>query len=143
MGEREARNQKILQKRFGDFCGVMEVSVVVSVVANNIRNQYKKPNSVVEQEVVVYKPFTNPFTNFHHLTKPGALRLAAWLISRNAYNKRDYLNKLQDTSQITEEQVHKLVTNRPGKSGLAVLTKANCSFSMYCKSGYKLSSGNV
>ena len=38
------------------FRGMLEVSVMVSVVADNIRNQYKKPNFVDEQGLVVYKP---------------------------------------------------------------------------------------
>ena len=60
---------------------------MVSVVA---KNEYNKLNSFTEQKL-----------NF--------LRL----ISSNEWKQRDNRNKLQDSSQIPDEQVRKLVTNPP------------------------------
>ena len=61
----------------------------------------------------------NPQGSTHPLIESGSLRLAAWLISSNGWRQREYLKRLQSSSQVPEGQVHKLVTNQPGISGLA------------------------
>lgn len=54
-------------------------------------------------------------SHIYPFLKTRALRLAAWMISSNKWKLKEYLNT-QDSSQILEEQVQKLVTNRPGIS---------------------------
>ena len=54
-------------------------------------------------------------SHIHLLIKTRALRLAAWMISSNKWKQKEYLN-MQESSQILEEHVQKLVTNWPGIS---------------------------
>ena len=61
----------------------------------------------------------NPQRSNHPLIESGSLRLVVWLISINEWRQKEYLKRLQSSSQMPEVQVLKLVTNRPGISGLA------------------------
>ena len=63
----------------------------------------------------------NPPWSTHPLLELGSLRLVAWLISSNKWRQREYLKRLQSSSQLPKGQVKKLVTNQPGISGLADL----------------------
>ena len=63
----------------------------------------------------------NPPWSTHPLLELGSLRLVAWLISSNEWRQREYLKRLQSSSQLPKGQVNKLVTNQPGISGLADL----------------------
>ena len=53
------------------------------------------------------------------LVKNGSLKLVAWNISGRIWQTREYQKGLQDLSQMPEDRVHSLITNRPGESGLA------------------------
>ena len=55
----------------------------------------------------------------HPLVKNGSLKLVAWKISGRIWQTREYQKGLQDLSQMPEDRVHSLITNRPGESGLA------------------------
>ena len=62
-----------------------------------------------------------PLETLHPLTNTG--RLAVWLISNNVWKQRKYLKASQNSSQMQEEHVHRLVANLPGISGLAGMHK--------------------
>ena len=61
----------------------------------------------------------DPQGAIHPLVKNGSLTLVAWNISGRIWQTREYQKGLQDLSQMPEDRVHSLLTNRPGESGLA------------------------
>ena len=65
----------------------------------------------------------NPQGEIHPLVMNNHLRLAAWTVSGNHWLKRDYRVKLQTLSQIADAEAQFLITNRPGESGLAGVSR--------------------
>ena len=55
----------------------------------------------------------------HFLQEENQLQLVAWKVSGKLWKVREYQNSLPLLSQIPEGQDQYLITNRPGKSGLA------------------------
>ena len=76
----------------------------------------------------------NPQGSTHPLIESGSLKLAAWLNSSNGWRQREYLKRLQSSSQVPQGQVHKLVTNQPGISGFAGVQKQIHFFRCFAKS---------
>ena len=58
----------------------------------------------------------NPQALTNPLIKSESLKLTAWLISIIEWRQREYLKRLQSSSQMPEGQVQNLVTNQPGIS---------------------------
>ncbi|XP_057299486.1 uncharacterized protein LOC130630105 [Hydractinia symbiolongicarpus] len=74
---------------------------------------------------------TNPQGKSHPLLENRTLRLVAWTISGKFWRVREYQEKLQSLSQVSEQRAHSLITNSPGESGLAgVLKCSNRGFSI-------------
>ena len=61
----------------------------------------------------------DPQGNTHPLVENNSLKLVAWRISGRTWQIKEYQRGLQDLLQLPEDQVHFLITNRPGESGLA------------------------
>ena len=61
----------------------------------------------------------NPIQEEHPLVKTQALQLVAWTLSGDSSLQREYLAKVQLLSQLPDERVHFLITNRPGESRAA------------------------
>ena len=55
----------------------------------------------------------------HPLQEGNQLHLVAWKVSGKSWKVRKYQNSLPHLFQISEGQDQYLITNRPGKSGLA------------------------
>ena len=79
----------------------------------SLKNEHKK--SYIPNKITL---LMNPQGSTHLLIEWGNLNLAVWLISSNEWKQREYLKRLKSSSQMPEELLHKLVTNRPGISGL-------------------------
>ncbi len=68
---------------------------------------------------IVSNLLVNPQGAIHPLVENGSLKLVAWKISGIIWQTKEYQRGLQDLSQMPEDRVHSLITNRPGESGLA------------------------
>ena len=61
----------------------------------------------------------SPLGQFHPLVVQRSLSLAAWIISGRTCKQEDFRSKLPNLSYLQNDQVQTLITNRPGRSGLA------------------------
>ena len=65
----------------------------------------------------------NPQGQAHPLVVNKTLRLVAWKDSGRAWTQKELRQGLQSLSQMPEDQVHHLITNRPGVNRLAGVMK--------------------
>ena len=59
----------------------------------------------------------------HPLIEQGNLQLLAWTVSEKDYMQKEFRKTLPLLSQMPEDQLQMLITNRPDVSGIAVVLK--------------------
>ena len=59
----------------------------------------------------------------HPLIEQGNLQLLAWTVSEKDYMQKEFWKTLPLLSQMPEDQLQMLITNRPDVSGIAVVLK--------------------
>ena len=85
------------------------------MIANPVKNDYQKSNSVTKSSKVLL----SPDGKIHHQIQNSSLRPVAWLVSGKIYLQKRYQKRLSILSQIPEEQLLSQIMNRPGETGLA------------------------
>ena len=65
----------------------------------------------------------DPKGQIHPLVLNKTLKLMAWKISGKTWLRKEFQTRLPILSQIPEDQALQLITNRPGKNGLAGVVK--------------------
>ena len=65
----------------------------------------------------------DPKGQVHPLVLNKTLKLMAWKISGKTWLRKEFQTRLPILSQIPEDQALQLITNRPGKNGLAGVVK--------------------